>query len=60
MEHLVQKIVQVYFPQFSEMDVKDTPHQYTQQSQKKSEIVSIYIIYNMCAHIYTYHFSQHI
>ncbi|XP_048736103.2 uncharacterized protein LOC125651518 [Ostrea edulis] len=41
MEHLVQKIVQVYFPQFSEMDVKDTPHQYTQQSQKKSEIVPI-------------------
>ncbi|XP_056021859.1 uncharacterized protein LOC130054866 [Ostrea edulis] len=44
MEHLVQKIVQVYFPQFSEMDVKDTPHQYTQQSKKKSEIVNLGVL----------------
>lgn len=44
MINIVQGIVQKYFPQFNEMNVKSNIHQYTEQSEKKSEIVSSYLI----------------
>lgn len=44
MEHVVKKILCKYFPQFSDMEVKDITHQYSEISEKKSEIVSIQTI----------------
>lgn len=40
MEHVVKKILCKYFPQFSDMEVKDITHQYSEISERKSEIVS--------------------
>lgn len=44
MINIVQGIVQKYFSQFSEVNVKSNEHQYTERSEKKSEIVSSYLI----------------
>lgn len=44
MINIVQGIVQKYFPQFNEMNVKSNIHLYTEQSEKKSEIESSYLI----------------
>lgn len=40
MEYIVKKILCKYFPQFSDMEVKDITHQYSEISESKSEIVS--------------------
>lgn len=40
MEHVVKKILCKYFPQFSDIEVEAITHQYSEISERKSEIVS--------------------